>query len=76
VLFLAIAVGLTFVTPVDAGSILLFLGASLLIVAIRGDAACEVLAVVNLIAGRRDRTGCLAFAPVDSLERRLGTRAT
>lgn len=76
VLFLGIAVGLTFVTPIDGGSIFLFFGASLVIVAARGDAGCEVLAIVNAIAGRRERTGCVAFAPVDSLERRLGTRAT
>jgi hypothetical protein len=73
-LFLAIAVGLTFVTPIDAGSIFLFFGASLLIVAARGDAACEVLAVVNAITGHRDGTGCVAFAPVDSVEGRLETR--
>jgi hypothetical protein len=73
---LAIGVGLTFVTPIDGGAIFLFFGASLLIVAARGDAGCEVLAVVNAISGHRDKTGCVAFAPVDSLEGRLEARST
>jgi hypothetical protein len=70
-LIVAIATGMTFVTPVDAGAIWLFFGASLLVVAARGDAGCEVLAFVNAIAGHRDTTGCVAFAPVDSLEAKL-----
>jgi hypothetical protein len=75
-LILAIGIGLTFVSPIDGGSIFLFFGASLLIVAARGDAGCEVLAVVNAVSGHRDKTGCVAFAPVDSLEGRLETRST
>lgn len=75
-LIIAIATGMTFVTPVDAGAIWLFFGASLLIVAARGDAGCEVLAFVNAIAGHRDTTGCVAFAPVDSLEAKLTRNAS
>jgi hypothetical protein len=75
-LILVIGIGLTFVTPIDGGAIFLFFGVSLLIVAACGDAGCEVLAVVNAISGHRDRTGCVAFAPVDSLEGRAGTRST
>jgi hypothetical protein len=75
-LVVAIGIALTFVTPIDGGSIFLFFGASLLIVAARGDAGCEVLAIVNAISGHRDTTGCVAFAPVDSLEGRLETRST
>jgi hypothetical protein len=69
VLFLAIAGGMTYITPIDAGAIWLFLGASLLLVAARGDAGCEVLAFANAVAGRRDTTGCVAFAPIDKLTR-------
>jgi len=75
-LILVIGTALTFVTPIDGGSIFLFFGASLLIVAARGDAGCEVLAVVNAISGHRDTTGCVAFAPVDSVEGRLAARST
>jgi hypothetical protein len=70
VLFLAIATGLTYITPIDAGAIWLFLGASLLLAAARGDAGCEVLAFTNALAGRRGTTGCVAFAPIDELTRR------
>ena len=65
---LAIAIALTFVTPIDAPAIWLFFGASLLVAAARGDAGCEALAIPNAISGRRERTGCIAFAPVDALE--------
>jgi 4-amino-4-deoxy-L-arabinose transferase-like glycosyltransferase len=74
VLLLAITTALTFVSPVDAGAIFLFLGSSLLVVAARGDAGCEVLGVVNALAGRREDTGCIAFAPLDAVETRLEAR--
>ena len=67
-LIVAIATALTFVTPIDAGAIWLFFGVSLVVVAVRGDAGCEALAIPNAIHGRRERSGCIAFAPVDSLE--------
>ena len=70
-LIIAIGVGMTFVTPIDAGALWLFFGTSLLLVAVRGDAGCEVVAFSNAIAGHRDTTGCVAFAPVDRLETRL-----
>lgn len=73
VLVIAAAIAITYVTPVDGGAIWLFFGASLLLVAARGDAGCEVLAV-NAFAGRRGATGCIAFAPVDSLEAGLDRR--
>jgi hypothetical protein len=70
VLILAIGTALTYVTPIDAGAIWLFFGVSLLVVAIRGDAGCEALAISNALQRRRERTGCVAFAAVDSLEAR------
>ena len=76
VLVIATAIAITHVTPVDAGAIWLFFGASLLLVAARGDAGCEVLAVANAFAGRRESTGCIAFAPVDSIEAGLGPRSS
>jgi hypothetical protein len=69
-LILAIGTGLTFLTPIDGGAIWLFLGGSLLVVAARGDAGCEALAIPNALTGHRERTGCIAFAPIDSLETR------
>ncbi|MGH2985254.1 MAG: YgaP family membrane protein [Solirubrobacterales bacterium] len=76
VLVIAAATAITYVTPVDAGAIWLFFGASLLLVAARGDAGCEVLAVANAFAGRRESTGCIAFAPVDSIEAGLEQRSS
>jgi hypothetical protein len=67
---LAGATALTFVTPVDAPAIWLFLGASMIVAAIRGDAACEVLAVGNAILNRRGGVACILFAPVDAVEAR------
>jgi hypothetical protein len=55
------------VTPIDAGAIWLFFGVSLVVVAVRGDAGCEALAIPKAIFGRREQTGCVAF--IDSLER-------
>jgi hypothetical protein len=75
ILILASATALTYVTPIDAGAIWLFFGASLVVVAVRGDAGCEAVAIPNAIFGRRERTGCVAFRLVDSLERRLGAPA-
>ena len=67
VLIIAIATALTFVAPIDAGAIWLFFGVSMVVLAIRGDGGCEALAIPNAIFGKRERTGCIAFAPIDSL---------
>jgi hypothetical protein len=72
VAILASATALTYVTPIDAGAIWLFFGVSLVVAAVRGDAGCEAVAIPNAIFRRRERTGCVAFALVDSLEGRLG----
>jgi hypothetical protein len=74
VVILAIGTVLTYVTPIDAGAIWLFFGFSLLVAAVRRDAACEALAIPNALRGQRERTGCIAFAAVDSLEARRSER--
>jgi hypothetical protein len=75
VLIAASATALTYVTPIDAGAIWLFFGVSLVVAAVRGDAGCEAVAIPNAILRRRERTGCVAFALVDSLEARSGAPA-
>ena len=50
---------------------LIFYSASMLLAAARGYAGCEVLAVPNWLLHRDDQVGCLVFAPVDTVERRL-----
>jgi hypothetical protein len=74
VLLVSIATALTIATPIDAGAIWLFFGVSLLVVAVRGDAGCEALAIPNAILGRRERTGCVVFAPLDALETTRASR--
>jgi hypothetical protein len=50
---------------------LIFYGTSMLLAAARGYAGCEVLAVPNWLLRRDDQVGCVLFAPVDAIERRL-----
>ena len=46
----------------------------MLLAAARGFAACEMLAVCNLVRGRDDRIGCPVFSPLDTLEERVSGR--
>jgi len=63
------------VTPADEPAVWLWIGMSLVLAAARGDAGCEVLAVANLLTGRRERVGCIVFTPIDAAEaRRLAAR--
>lgn len=68
VIVLLMGTALTFLSPVDAPSLLLFFGGSMLLAALLGYAGCEVLALPNLLLGRRDALWCLLFSPVDSRE--------
>jgi hypothetical protein len=71
VVVIAVEVALTFVTPLDgAVAVWLFIGVSLLIAALRGDGGCEATAIPNALAGRRDRVGCVIYAPIDAIEAR------
>jgi hypothetical protein len=47
-----------------------WLGASMLLAAARGYGGCEVLAIPNLLSGRRDQIGCLLFTPIDRADAR------
>lgn len=71
---LAIVIGaatlVTFVTPADAVAIWVFFGASMLLAAAKGYGGCEVLAIPNLITGRRDQVGCMIYGPIDVAEAR------
>jgi hypothetical protein len=53
-----------------------WLGTSMLVAAARGFGGCEVVAIPNLVAGRRDQIGCLLYTPIDRFEaRRVARRA-
>lgn len=65
VIVLGLGVLLTFVSPVDGTSLYLFFGASMVLAAAKGYAGCEVLALPNLLLGRRDAVWCVLFSPLD-----------
>lgn len=51
-----------------SGSLLVFLGASLVLASVRGYTGCEILAYSNLLLSRRDEMGCVVFSPLDRLD--------
>ena len=68
---IAAGVAVTFVTPANgAGGLLMFLGLSMLIAAGAGYQGCEVLAVPNLLLGRRDAIWCPVYCPIDQAAQR------
>ena len=73
-LALPVALYLTgwFVPPLwfTSDATLIFVGSSLLLAALRGDAGCEFLALSNLLLRRSDQVACAVFTPIDSLEQR------
>ncbi len=64
------AIGIPFVLLLPQAG-LLFFGSAMLLAAARGFAACEMLAVWNLLRSRDDRIGCPIFSPVDHLEEQI-----
>ena len=71
----AIVLAMSVVTPAHGDVIFwVWLGASMLLGAARGDGGCEVLAFPNAFTGRRDRVGCLVFTPIDDAEARRRAR--
>ena len=48
-----------------------YIGGSLLIDSINGDAGCEVMAVPGMLLKRRTHLACLVFSPLDWLEDKL-----
>jgi hypothetical protein len=61
------------VTPVTFTAFWLWIGASLVLAAVRGYGGCEILAFPNSLTGRRDQVGCILFTPIDRAEARAGT---
>lgn len=70
------AVGVEILTPASGEVALwVWLGGSMLVAAARGFGGCEVLAIPNLITGRRYQIGCILDTPIDRVEaRRAGRR--
>lgn len=57
----------SFVAPI---AILTFVGGTMLLLAGTGRGGCEVMAVPNLLLGRRDYLACLGVSQIDAWERR------
>ncbi len=71
IVVIGVAIAATFFTPLDGPvSAWVFIGVSLLVGAVRGDAGCEAVAIPNAIAGRIDPTGCIIYSPLDAVEAR------
>lgn len=49
-------------------AILIFIGLSMVLAALRSYAGCEMLAFSNWLLHRRDQLACAVFTPIDSLE--------
>ncbi len=52
------------------GAAAVFYGVSLLLAAVRGTAACELLTISNWVLGRDDQVGCPVLTPIDNFELR------
>jgi hypothetical protein len=76
VIVIAIGTALTFITPIDQVAIWSFLGASMLLAAVRGYGGCELLAIPNALTGRRDELHCFIYTPIDMAEARWPTDTT
>ncbi len=52
-------------------SAMTYVGASLFIDSLNGDGGCEVMAIPGLIFGKRTHLVCIAFSPLDWLDKKL-----
>ncbi len=55
---------------VTSDAVLLFVGGSMVLAALRGYAGCELLALSNWLLRRSDQIACAVFTPIDSVELR------
>lgn len=60
--------------PIAQVTALIYVGASLVLDAVSGDAGCEVMAIPGLLFGRRTHLPCIAFSPIDWIEDKIATR--
>jgi hypothetical protein len=69
------SIGIDILTPASGEvAFWVWLGASMLVAAARGFGGCEVLAIPNLMTGRRDQIGCILYTPIDRAEARRAAR--
>lgn len=56
-------------------SVILFIGLSLVVAAVRSDGGCEVMSLPAIFTGHHTHLACLLFSPIDRVEARLRKRA-
>lgn len=59
---------------IPSAAAVLYVGLSLVLIAIRGEPGCEVVAIPAAISGRPTHLACLLFSPLDWLEQRIRGR--
>ena len=52
-------------------SVVLFIGVSLVVTAIRADGGCEVMTLPGMLMGKRTHLVCIVFSPLDWVEDKL-----
>ena len=52
-------------------SVVLFIGVSLVVTAIRADGGCEVMTLPGMLMGKRTHLVCILFSPLDWIEDKL-----
>jgi hypothetical protein len=52
-------------------SLVLFIGISLVVTAIRADGGCEVMTLPGMLMGKRTHLVCIVFSPLDWVEEKL-----
>ena len=60
-----------FVEPAGGLGAVIYVGASLVVMAVRGDGGCEVMAFPSLLVGRFTHLVCIAFSPIDWVEEKI-----
>ncbi len=50
-----------------------YVGISLLLQGLRNDGGCEVMSIPAILFGKRTHLACIAFSPIDWVEKRLAT---
>jgi hypothetical protein len=66
---MVVTVAVVLVAQVFPVAILVGIGGTLLLLAVRGRGGCEVMMVPNMVLRRRDYLVCLPFTPIDTWER-------
>lgn len=72
--FLGLPGGLIFGRGEGAVAVLLYIGVSLVVMALRADPGCEVMTLPNLIFRKDTQLPCFLFSPIDALERKIRRR--